>query len=352
MPRGQVLRAAIGATVSLVALFLVLQTIDLQKTADELRSADLRWIAFGWLLIVTDLALRGLRWQRLVRPIKSVPYLHMEAYLLIGYLMNNILPARLGELVRSHYLGDREGISRVSALGTVIVERIVDLVVCVTIASASLLILSVRGVVASAVLVGIGVTGLFLVVLAVGIAAHRLPGADRIARLIDRWPRIREAGRRVQDGLAVAGRPRTLVEALACSAGSWGASILAFAAIGQSIGLQLSIGQAALMTSGIALASAIPAGPSNLGTFELAAVLIGQAIGVPSEQAAAMALIAHVSIVLATSIGGGVALIRMGWQRSATDDLSVAGAEATDARESASHAGAPRETANVGGGPR
>ena len=52
----------------------------------------------------------------------------MLGYLLVGYLANNILPARLGELVRSHYLGDREGISRASALGTVVVERVVDLV--------------------------------------------------------------------------------------------------------------------------------------------------------------------------------------------------------------------------------
>ena len=53
--------------------------------------------------------MRGLRWQRLVRPIEAVRYLQMLGYLLVGYLMNNILPARLGELVRSHYLGDGRG---------------------------------------------------------------------------------------------------------------------------------------------------------------------------------------------------------------------------------------------------
>src|SRR5262249_45081094 len=127
MRNGPALRGLIGAVISVAALFLVLRTVDLQQTADILRSADPRWIAVGWVLICTDLALRGLRWQRLVHPIKAVPYLHMLGYLMIGYLMNNILPARLGELVRSHYLGDREAISRVSALGTVVVERIVDL---------------------------------------------------------------------------------------------------------------------------------------------------------------------------------------------------------------------------------
>ena len=60
----------------------------------------------------------------------------MFAYLAVGYAANNVLPARLGELVRSHYLGDREGISRTTTLGTVVVERVVDTGMVVAIASA------------------------------------------------------------------------------------------------------------------------------------------------------------------------------------------------------------------------
>jgi uncharacterized protein (TIRG00374 family) len=240
----------------------------------------------------------------------------MLGYLLIGYVANNILPARLGELIRSHYLGDREGVSRASALGTVVVERVVDLVAVVAIASGALLVLSVRGVVASAVFVGAGVAGLFLVILALGIVAHRLPGADRIRAFADGYPRVRDLARSLQGGLAVAGRPRTLAEALVVSAGSWTVAILAWAAAGQSIGVQLSLGQAALLASGVALASAVPAGPSNLGTFELAAVEIGKAIGVSADSAFALALIIHATILVVTSIGGGIAFVRIGWRGS------------------------------------
>ena len=55
----------------------------------------------------------------------------MLGYTYIGYLANNVLPARLGELVRSHALGEGEGISRTTVLGTVVVERIVDTVIVV-----------------------------------------------------------------------------------------------------------------------------------------------------------------------------------------------------------------------------
>jgi glycosyltransferase 2 family protein len=319
MRSGTVLRGLVGAAISIVALWLVLRGVDLARTAEVLAGADLGWIGLAAAFLSADLVIRALRWQRLVRPIAAVGYTSMLGYLLAGYLANNILPARLGELVRSHYLGDREGISRASALGTVVVERVVDLVAVVAIASAALLVLSVRGVVASAVVVGAGVAGLLLVVLALGIVAHRLPGADRVRLAVEGWPRVRELAGSLQGGLAVAGRPRTLAEALVASAAAWTVAILAWAAVGQSIGVELSIGQAALLASGVALASAVPAGPSNLGTFEFAAVEIGKAIGVPADSAFALALIIHATILVVTTIGGGVAVARLGWKRRPTE---------------------------------
>jgi uncharacterized protein (TIRG00374 family) len=322
MRSGPLLRALVGAAISIAALWFVLRGVDLARTGDVLSHADLRWIGLAAVFSSTDLALRALRWQRLLRPIATVRYPPMLGYLLIGYLANNVLPARLGELVRSHYLGDREGISRASALGTVVVERVVDLVAVVAIASTALLVLSVRGVVASAVLVGAGVAGLFLVALALGIVAHRLPGADRVRLAVERWPQVHKLASSLQGGLAVAGRPRTLAEALAVSAVAWTVAILSWAAVGQSIGVQLSIGQAALIASGVALASAVPAGPSNLGTFELAAVEIGKAIGIPANSAFALALIVHAAILVVTSVGGAVALARLGWVRRSREDPS------------------------------
>jgi hypothetical protein len=324
MRNGPIIRAVVGAAISVIALWFVLRSVDLERTAEILGQADLRWVAFAAGLLTLDLSFRALRWQRLLRPIAAIRYLPMFGYLLIGYLANNILPARLGELVRVHYLGDREGISRASALGTVVVERVVDLIAVVAIASVALLVLSVRGIVASAVLVGAAVAGLFLAVLVLGIVAHRIPGADRLATIIDRWPTIRSLARSLQGGLAVASRPRTLAEALLVTAASWTVAILSFAAVGQAIGVELSIGQAALLSSGVALASAVPAGPSNLGTFEFAAVEIGKAIGVPADSAFAMALLVHAAILVVTSVGGGIAFARLGWRGPASSGATEA----------------------------
>ncbi len=315
--RGGFGRAVLGLVVSLVALAFVVRQVDLGRTLDLLANA-----APGWLLVMlafqlADLMLRAIRWQRLIAPIGHVRFLPMFGYLLIGYLANNVLPARLGELVRCHYLGDREGISRATALGTVVVERVVDTAVVVALASGAIFVLQVKGVVASAVLIGMAVAGALVVALAIGLAAHRLPGADRAVQAIERWPRVRDLATNLRGGLAVAGRPATLAEALLLSFAAWGATVVVFAAAGQAIGVQLTTAEAALLAGGVALASAIPAGPSNLGTFDLATVAIAGTFGINSETALALAVVAHGSILLVTSLGGAIALLRAGWARGA-----------------------------------
>ncbi len=258
-----------------------------------------------------DIGARGARWRTLLAPIAPLRYRRVLGYTYIGYLANNVLPARLGELYRSHALGEGEGISRTTVLGTVVVERVVDTVMVVAIASVAVLILSVRGAMSSAVLLGLAFISLVVIVLGLGIAAHRLPGAARATEIIARRPRLLELLRRLREGLAVAGRPSVVIGAIAFSALAWAASTATFLAAGQAVGVQLSVAQAALMTSGVALVSIVPAGPGFVGTFELTVVAIADSLGIPRDSAFALGLLVHLAILGTTSLGGVIALVAL-----------------------------------------
>jgi uncharacterized protein (TIRG00374 family) len=302
-------RAILGLAISAVAIFLVVRQVDVAAAADVLRGAIPAFVVATVACIALDVALRALRWRGLLAPVALLPRPTVAASLLVGYLANNVLPARLGELVRSHHLGDRTGVSRASVLGTVVVERVVDTGVLVTIASAAIVVLAVRGIVAGAVLVGAAVTGLLVAALALALVADRLPGADRVVAAVARWPAVAGAASRLRGGLAVAGRPRTMLAAIAWSVAAWAATIVAFAAAGQAIGVELTWGQAALLASGTTLVTAIPAGPGYISTFELAAVEIATAVGVPADPAFALALLVHAAILAVTTVGGVVAFL-------------------------------------------
>jgi len=306
------IRSAIGIAISLIALWLVLRSVDLAAVADVLRSASPAWIVVMIAATIADIAFRGLRWKVLLAPIVAVPYPRVLGYTYLGYLANSILPARLGELVRVHALGEGEGVSRTTVLGTVVVERVIDTVMVVSIAALSVVVLSARGIMTSAVLLGAAFMALLLIALGLAVAAHRLPGADRVARILERWPRVVELGRRLRDGLAVVSRPRTVAGAVACSVAAWAASTIAFLAGGQAIGIQLTVAQGALIGSGVALATIVPSGPGYLGTFELTAVGIADGLGIGRDQAFAMALLVHAVILGVTTIGGLIAIV---WSR-------------------------------------
>jgi uncharacterized protein (TIRG00374 family) len=306
---GRLGRAALGITISAIALVLVVRTVDLQAAAEALRSADPTWVALMVVLLAGDILLRAVRWKVLLSPIAIVPFGATLASLLVGYLANNILPARLGELVRSHDLSRRTGVSGSAILGTIVVERVVDTTVVVAIAAVAILVLSVRGIVASAVLVGLALSALLVVAVGIGIYAHRLPGADRVRVLLARWPRVRGMLSRLRNGLAVARNARVMGAAVVLTVASWSLTVLAFAAAAQAVGVEPTMGQAALLAAGTNLATAIPAGPGYIGTFELAVITIAASVGIAAAPALAFGLLVHVAVLTLTSIGGAVALL-------------------------------------------
>ena len=105
--------------------------------------------------------------------------------------------------------------------------------------------------------------------------------------------------------------------ALVFSALAWTASISTFIAAGQAVGVPLTIAQAALMTSGVALVTIVPAGPGFVGTFELTVVAIADTLGIPRNSAFALGLLVHLVILSTTSIGGVIALLALRRRREA-----------------------------------
>jgi uncharacterized protein (TIRG00374 family) len=312
MNRKTVLRTILGVAISVVAIYILLGQVDVARTVEVLRTANPLWILVMVGTCFVDVAARGARWQALVEPIQHVPYRRVLGYTYIGYLANNVLPARLGELVRAHALGEGEHISRVTVLGTVVVERIVDTVIVVALAAIAVVILGVGGAMSTAVILGAGFVGLLVLGLAVATVSHRLPGAARLTALAERYPKILELARRLRDGLAVVRSPGVIVRALLFSAAAWTASIATFMAGAQSVGVDLSIPQAALLSSGVALATIVPSAPGYVGTFELTAVSIATIFGTDPDAAFAMALLVHAMILGVTSVGGVIAALRLG----------------------------------------
>ena len=120
----------IGVAVSVaLLLFLAWQVYRIDDPSgliDELAHANYFFLIPAVAVYFIGVWFRAMRWQYLLAPLRDFPVRRLYPVVVIGYTANNLLPMRLGELVRSYYLARKENFSASSALGTVAVERVFD----------------------------------------------------------------------------------------------------------------------------------------------------------------------------------------------------------------------------------
>lgn len=111
---------------SAILLALFVFTADPRRMFDEIRSANYWYMLPAVCVYLASVYFRTWRWTVMLRHIKRIGILRLYPVVVIGYMANNLLPMRLGELVRSYYAGEREGINKTSALATIVSERMFD----------------------------------------------------------------------------------------------------------------------------------------------------------------------------------------------------------------------------------
>ena len=333
----------LGATVTLGLLFLFLWRLDFQHTGGELRDADYTYFAPAVLVYFVALAIRSQRWHFLLRHLKAIPARRLFPVVAIGYMSNNVLPVRLGELVRAHFLGEREGISKASALATIGVERVLDgltLLFLVAVVwpflpwtdilrsdGGGLNTLWVALSVLVALLFVLGFVVLFLLASfpALGRRAARLASSvgPRSIR-----PKVEQFGYLLVDGLGALRSPRRLLLLCLLSLPVWLTEAATYYILAISFDLDQPFQVVLLVTATSNLATAIPSSIGGIGPFELVAKSTLIAFGVAAEPAVAYSFFVHiVALWLPVNILGllflwkeNVSLAQLG--RTARIDLS------------------------------
>ncbi|MCX6120681.1 MAG: lysylphosphatidylglycerol synthase transmembrane domain-containing protein [Ignavibacteriales bacterium] len=121
-----ILRYSISFLLAFGFLYLAFRGVKLSELWESLKGANYWWVALLIPLNILMNWVRAERWAHLLAPIKSpISKRSLFSGVMIGYAINNVLP-RVGEIVRPYIIGNREGISRSSVFGTIVVERILD----------------------------------------------------------------------------------------------------------------------------------------------------------------------------------------------------------------------------------
>jgi uncharacterized membrane protein YbhN (UPF0104 family) len=301
--------ALIQAILSLVALAAVVWWASKQE-APELPSSGgaIAWLigAAGLYALVT--LLRGERWHRILH-LTGVGTRRSDSYGLttVGYMGNNVLPARAGEMLRVVLLSKREDAGKRSLLGTVVAERMLD-----AIALAVIFLVVVFGILHE----NLPSDKPLLVVAIGGGAAVAGLAAIQIVRRRGALARLRDFAR------PLAGAPRALlgrqgVALLGVSFLIWSVEASVYLSVAQATELGMTGMEALYIVAFTNLVAMLPAGPGYIGTFDAAVVVGAKAIGATGSQAVSYLLLLRFILFVPITVVGLIVLVTRygGWAR-------------------------------------
>jgi len=311
-PRGDFWRILPGVLISLIVLAVLIFLIDWQIFFAALQKASYSFLLLALPVYVVSYLVRSRSWHILLMeepPFKQV-FLTEQA----GYLMNNVLPFRLGELGRAAILGGH-GLGFWRVFSTIIVERAFDMIIAAGLLLGTLpFVVEVPGAWQMGVMVGLivlgGLFGLFF------LARNQEKVLRWFERLEGRWPRLVEISRdkitSFLSGLAPLTDFSRFIRILFWMLSSWGLAIVAHYLILLAFVPQATLLWMAFSISIAMMGIALPSSPGYIGIYEAAYVGALAVFGVPQESALAFALVDHVLYVVLTGVFGVYALAQEG----------------------------------------
>ena len=320
----------LGVLISVVFLYLALRTKDFPSIWASLKTAQYLWILPGIAVYFVGVWMRSWRWHYMLRPLKKIPTRTMFPIVCIGYMGNNIYPARAGEVLRAVVLKSREGVPISASLATVVVERIFDGVVMLGFVFLNLPELA-RLTGSSGVVGGLNIRDLTLIgavaffgALLVFLLAAMFPKiTERIVNaFIDRFlpVKIREKTRgvalRFLSGLEALRSPTdalmiflTTVIIWLLETGKYWLVMHAFPMI-----INVSFFALMLMNGIVNLMTTLPAAPGYVGTFDAPGIALLQAYGVNGNIATSYTLVLHMALWLPITALGAYYFLREGFK--------------------------------------
>lgn len=299
---------SVSAGFGVAALFtcMLVRGLDWGEVVATLQTAQMGLLIFALVLLAADYSTRILRWQTLLSFAgNEVSYTRAASPLLVGFAANNILPLRIGDILRIVMLRSSARTSLTNGIGTLLIERIWDLATLGAIFAATLHGSDSRSISEWAP-TAVGMVCLGIAVL-LCLALFANPIAGRLAEI--------EMGHSaLQNGLRLGGRlcrvfadvsrPAHILRLSLHSFVIWGVEGLVLYVCALALHIDIPFQAVYFILSAANLSGLLPGTPGNVGTFHYFAVLAATSFGVNANQAAALALSFHALMWVPITLSG------------------------------------------------
>jgi uncharacterized protein (TIRG00374 family) len=303
----------VGLLISFACLGFIAWRVDLDELVSAMANFKWGWLSLGFTSLAFGYTARIFRWSSLLRAAgANVPTLSCAAPFLGSIALNNILPMRLGDVVRALVFPSAIGINRIIATGSLVMERLVDLMTllaCLMIG----LVLTSQNKLPDWLLptaLGLGITGsaiLILVFLFSGKLSRWL-GSSALKMSASRRARMMGALGELLTSFEAMSRWPVLLSLFVLSMLVWVGEAGLYWSLLRGYGLEASPSGAVVVMAIATLSTLVPSSPGYIGPFHLAAFSAVVMLGGSNAQAASFAVLAHLGVWLPTTIAGALAI--------------------------------------------
>ena len=297
----RLLRPGLLAVVTAGSLWLFQHEADPAAALPAVTSLPPWWLFVSLSAVLANLAFVTVRWRVLLAAAGfCIRPGHLFVTVSAGAGVNNVLPARAGDLVRIESVRASARVPVFVLAGTLFVERLLDGLVLAAFLLAGALVLGLGG---PLLLAGIALSGGSALGVLLAVAAAARPAYVR--RLAGRLPtRAGTAATDFAAGLASFRHHRALAVALCMSACIWLANLVLYVAVGSGLGLETGVGGYLALEAVGNLALAVPGTAAGIGSFDYLTLTTARSLGVPADAAAAYVIAVHaLTVVPVTTLG-------------------------------------------------
>jgi uncharacterized protein (TIRG00374 family) len=312
-------RVVAGLAISVLALTIMVRTVDLAQVWSSLSELNCLWASLVIVCVLFNQVAKTLRWRVLIGPPgEQIPNTTLFKSLMSGQLLNLIFPARIGDLTRAYKIGGL-GPGRAYVLGTVVIEKILDFLIYLSLFVVLLVLIPLPAwlnqPVVSIVLI------VFCMTVALVIILFRRDWILKVVSWMEQItpPSLRQYTiRPLRAGLAsldILKNRNSMLRVGAWSAIIWATALsnnyLTLRALGIELPLEASLFILIALLAGIS----VPAAPGSIGVFELICVLTLGYYGVSPSQALSYGLVLHFLVVIPILILGLISMWSLGLSR-------------------------------------
>lgn len=304
---------SIGILLSIVCLVVFFRQVELEKLLHALAGFNYTYLIFGISFLGIGYVSRVLRWSIMLKSTGSeVGFIACSAPFLGSITLNNVLPFRIGDVVRALVFPASMGITKTTATSSLIIERLIDLITLVVCLAIGLF--AIEGIQIPTELkfsaTALAITG-FLILLFIfffsdvlGDLFHKKADTSKSEIVVKAYSAARDLLRSFNS----MSRPNILFGMIAISALVWVGEAGLFYFILQGMHFESAPMEALLVMSVATLSTLLPSSPGYVGTFHVAAFAAVLLVGGTAEEAGSFAIIVHLALWLPTTLAGALAI--------------------------------------------